>query len=375
MDPKEKWLLSVFWNRASGFWRTPKAWILLTILVGTLLLQLLVQYRVDFWNRDFFDAIARRSETGIREQAINILPLAAASLALALASVWGRMTTKREWREWLSKRLYDLWLQKKHVHQLQFMPGEHQTPEYRIAEDGKVATDIPIDLVLGLLWAVLSAVTFIGVLWTVGGDIDISLSGHPLTIPKYLVIAVILYSMIVTGAMLAISRRMTDVMGEAKRTEAELRSIGSHLRASGEVSANPAGDWDGRRIIGKALDQVIAKSRAYCWQYIRMTSVAHTNFIATPIIALLLSMPKYIGGGMTLGEVVQVAAAFVFVQSAFNWVTDSYSNIAEWASSARRVSTLMIALDHIDEKEKDLAFKMEDASQSLNGQMETKSRD
>jgi hypothetical protein len=28
---------------------------------------------------------------------------------------------------------------------------------------------------------------------------------------------------------------------------------------------------------------------------------------------------------MTLGEVVQVAAAFVVVQGAFNWMTDSYA--------------------------------------------------
>jgi hypothetical protein len=51
----------------------------------------------------------------------------------------------------------------------------------------------------------------------------------------------------------------------------------------------------------------------------RMTLVTHTDFLLTPLIALLLCTPKYIEGMMTLGEVVQAAAAFVVVQGAFNW--------------------------------------------------------
>ena len=51
---------------------------------------------------------------------------------------------------------------------------------------------------------------------------------------------------------------------------------------------------------------------------------------------------------MTLGEVVQVSAAFVIVQTAFNWFTDNYAKLAEWASSANRVASLLLALDQID---------------------------
>jgi ABC-type uncharacterized transport system fused permease/ATPase subunit len=51
---------------------------------------------------------------------------------------------------------------------------------------------------------------------------------------------------------------------------------------------------------------------------------------------------------MTLGEVVQAAAAFVVVQSAFNWFTENYAKLAEWASSANRVASLLLALDAVD---------------------------
>jgi putative ATP-binding cassette transporter len=66
------------------------------------------------------------------------------------------------------------------------------------------------------------------------------------------------------------------------------------------------------------------------------------------VIGLLLCTPKYISGTMTLGEVVQAAAAFVIVQGAFNWITDSYGRLAEWTASANRVASLLLALDQID---------------------------
>ena len=84
----------------------------------------------------------------------------------------------------------------------------------------------------------------------------------------------------------------------------------------------------------------------------RMTLVSHTSFLLTPVVGLLLCTPKYLVGMMTLGEVVQAAAAFVVVHGAFNWITDSYGRIAEWLSSANRVASLLLALDQIDQPER-----------------------
>ena len=92
--------------------------------------------------------------------------------------------------------------------------GEHQTPEYRIAEDARVATDLPIDLVLGLLSSLLTAILFIGVLWSVGGRLVIDGFGLVLAIPGYLVIAVVAYSALLTTAMMLIAHRLTRVIGE-----------------------------------------------------------------------------------------------------------------------------------------------------------------
>lgn len=351
LAPDERRLILRFWRSASGFWRGPsagRAWILIGLLIATIVLQLLTQYQLNLWNRDFFDAIERKDAAGLWQQALRLLPIGIASVALAIVSVWGRMTMQRKWREWLSNHLYDYWLERDHIIRLRFISGEHQAPEYRIAEDARVATDLPIDLLLGLFSSVLAAIIFMGVLWEVGGDLRIEVLGLHVFVPRYLVIAVVLHSILVTSAMLLIARHLTCVMEDSKRAEAELRSVGTLMREAGERIRDPEVHQDSRRAIRTALSEVIRVWRTYCWQLMRMTLITHTNSLLTPLMALLLCAPKYIMGSMTLGEVAQAAAAFVVVQSAFNWITDSYGRIAEWAASANRVSSLLLALDQID---------------------------
>ena len=54
-------------------------------------------------------------------------------------------------------------------------------------------------------------------------------------------IAVVVYSMLFTAAMMLIAHRLTRVSEEYKRAEAELRAIGSQLRESGEGNMPPEG--------------------------------------------------------------------------------------------------------------------------------------
>lgn len=353
-------MLGRFWRSARGFWGDSRCWLawsLTGLLIATVLLQLLTQYWLNFWNRDFFNAIGRKDGHELLIQAWRFAPLGTASLALALVSVWGRMTLQRSWRRWLSNRLYAFWLEDDRYIKLQSIAGEHQAPEYRIAEDARVATDFPVDLALGLLSSVLSAITFIGVLWEVGGSLVVGVANVSVAIPGYLVIAVIVYSAAVAAAMFFFGRRLTAVVEENKRAEAELRAYGTHLRESGEGKMAPSAleVKDGLHAIRATLRVVIASWRDYMWQLVRLTAVSHSNFLLAPVVALLLCMPKYIADTMTLGEVVQASAAFAVVQAACNWFAENYAKVAEWAASANRVATLLLALDQIGPAEADVA--------------------
>lgn len=345
-------LFSRFWQSASGFWRnSPSVWALVTLLVTIVLLGLLVQYRMNTWTRDLFDALERKDGPEIWQQALVFAPLVAASTTLAIFGVWSRMTVQRKWRDWLSQNLIAFWLANGRYCRLHLVPGDHENPEYRIAEDARVATDAPIDFAVGLLQSALTAIIFIDVLWVVGGDFVLKASGRVLVIPGYLVIAAVVYAALTTAAMVVIGRRLVPVVESKNQAEAELRHAATRLRQRALRGANWGESGAKASALETALAQVITQWRHLCTQLMRTTLISHGNSLLSPFVGLILCAPKYLAGMMTLGEVTQAAAAFFTVQAAFNWLVENYPRLADWRSSVHRVATLLVSLDAVDDLE------------------------
>lgn len=347
---RQRVLVVRFWRSASGFWKGPKsskAWSPTALLMVSVLLQLAIQYRLSYWGRDFFDAFGRRDSAVLGTQALLFLPLAGASILVAVLGVWSLMTTQRRWRAWLTQHLIDDWLKNDLFRKLQFGVGEDQNPEYRIAEDARIATEAPISMAIGLLKAVLSAGIFIGILWNVGGDLIIGIFGRELTVPKYLVIAVATYSALLTFAMTIVGRPLMRVIAGKNAAEAQLRSVGSRLRERNVAASGSQREVDQHRSLSQALDDVTARWRDLCVQLMRTTLVSQGNALLAPVIAWVLCAPKYLVGTMSLGEVAQVTAAFVIVQAALNWLVDNYTGLADCLSSINRVASLLLALDQL----------------------------
>lgn len=341
-------LLARFWQTASSFWSgrwARVAWGLTFFLILIVLLQLFVQYQLNYWNRYFFDALARRDAAALWRQAGLFVPLAAASVLLAATSVWGRMTAQRKWRECVTRQVIEYWLANDNFRRLNHQAGAPANPEYRISEDVRIATDPPVDLVLAFFASVLTALVFLSVLWSVGGSLVVEAFGRTWTIPGYLVISVIIYSAIFSTAMIVVGRPLTGVIERKNQSEAEFRTAADRvhqesLRERVEGNATAA-----RRTLWMAVHIALQRWLSLLWQLVRTTLVSHSNFILAPVIGLFLCVPKFLAGTMSLGELTQSAAAFVTVQSAFNWLVDNYGRIADWRSSVNRVAILLLALD------------------------------
>ncbi len=343
-------LLARFWQSASQFWREETARVagLGVFLVVIVLLQLLTQVLLNMWNRNFFDALGRKDAYTLWMQAQLFVPLAAASILLAATSVWGRMTAQRSWREALTRHVLAKWLEKDRFRHLNHLVKGSENPEYRIAVDVRIATDAPIDFALALLSSVLTSITFFGVLWTIGGSIDVVIYGVTITIPGYLVFGVIVYCGGVSGLMMLFGHHLTGVIERTNQAEAEFRAAVDAFRETGEHEQRPAVDGDKRQNVQLTLRAVLLWWREFSWQLVRTTLVSHGNFLVAPVVAWILCVPKYLSGAMSIGELTQSAAAFVVVQGAFNWLVDNYQRFADWRSSAHRVATLLLALDALE---------------------------
>ncbi|HLL28041.1 MAG TPA: ABC transporter ATP-binding protein/permease [Xanthobacteraceae bacterium] len=350
---RRKYLLKRFWASALGFWRRFSTKILTLGLIVIVVLQVLVQYEINLWNRSIFDALQEKSAANVLHQALLFVPLAASSITLAVLVIYGRTTTQRKWRRWLTEDVINRWLANGRYFHLNLVKGDHDNPEYRIAEDIRISTEAPIDFSVGLLSALLSAVTFIGVLWSVGGGISFPLFGVSITIPGYLVLAAILYAGFASGSMVVIGRRYVQASETKSQKEAEFRYALTRLRENGESIALIAGEEEEKSSLSEKLASVLNSWKNINRQYGRTTIVAQMSFLIAPVFPVILSAPKFLIGTMTLGEVMQAASAFVTVQTAFNWLVDNYPKFADWTASARRVSSLMVSLDALETAEQE----------------------
>ena len=356
---RRKYLLRRFWHTASRFWTDPKshmAWLLSGMLLVIILLNLAAAYAMNQWNRSIFDALEKKEASTVLSLSMVYVVILVISVGFAIVHVYARMTLQRRWRRWLTDILVDRWLKSGRYYQLNLVSGDHKNPEYRIADDVRIATESPVDFVSGVTSAFLSAATFIVVLWTIGGALSISVGGTELYIPGFLVIAAVLYAVIASGAMMMIGRRFVTVSEEKNQSEAELRYVLTRLRENGESIALIQGEEEERAGVNRSLGKVMLAWRSICRQYMKTTVVASSSGFIAPVLPIILCAPKYLDGSMSLGQVMQAASAFTIVQGAFNWLVDNYPRLADWSASARRAASLMVSLDGLERAEQGEGF-------------------
>jgi len=354
---KRRLLLRRFWKGAAGFWLRGGdrlSWLLPAAIFATVLLGLATSYGINIWNRAIFDALEKRDASTVVFWSIVYFPLLAASVCLVIAQVYARMTMQRRWRAWLNNHLLDRWIAHGRYYQLDLIGligGDHKNPEYRIADDVRVATESSVEFVTGITTAVLSAAMFIVVLWAIGGALSFNLGGFTIYIPGFLVVAAVIYAVLASGAMAFIGRRFVTVSENKNQAEAEYRYVLTRLREHGESIAVLGGEAEERSAVDRSLSTVLRRWREILGQTIRTTIVSQTSGYLAPVLPIILCAPKFLDGSMTLGEVMQAASAFTIVQFAFNWLVDNYPRLADWTASARRVASLMVSLDALEDAE------------------------
>ncbi|MCK1467600.1 ABC transporter ATP-binding protein/permease [Bradyrhizobium sp. CW10] len=351
---RKDYLLTRFWISARGFWGgngDRLAWLYSVGLGLLIVLTVGFQYGINVWNRAIFDAIEKREASTVFHLTAVFFPLAIGSIVLGVAQVFARMGIQRRWRAWLTASVLTRWLGNGRYYQLNLVSGDHKNPEYRIAEDLRVATDSPVDFLAGVTSALLSAVTFIVVLWTIGGALTVTLAGSSVTIPGFLVIAAMLYAGIASGSILVIGRQFVQVSEDKNQAEADFRYTLTRVRENGESIALLGGEEEERDGIDRNFTNVLRQWARLAGQHMRTTLVSQGSSLVAPVVPLLLCAPKFLDGSMTLGQVMQAASAFTIVQSAFGWLVDNYPRLADWNACARRIASLMMSLDGLERAE------------------------
>jgi putative ATP-binding cassette transporter len=345
-----QYLLARYWEAALGFWRKEArhtAWRLTIAVFSIAVLNLGLGLLLNIWNRVMFDGLEKRDMHTVVFQSAIFLPLVLASLGMAIADTYSKMSLQRRWRAWLNGHVLNRWVSSGRYYQLTLRPGEHSTPESRITEDLRLSVDAPVDIVLGVFAAIITLITYIGVLWYIGGEITIPAGAMTLRVPGFLVITAFIYAVLASGSMVKIARGFIPLAESRSQAEADYRYALTRLRENAESIALLGGDAEERAGLDSAYVVLRRRWREVMMQSIRTTVVGNTTNGLAPIIPLLLCAPKYVAGTMTLGEMMQAASAFITVQHSFNWLVENYPRVADWTAAARRLASLLVSLDAV----------------------------
>lgn len=343
-----------FARLALGYWRGPdawRAWLLSAAFISFVFVGLGFQIAYTQWSRFFFNALENKDAASVVLGVQYILMLTLAAVASAFTFSQINLRLRLRWREWLTLHLIGAWLINRRFYQLSIVSDAPSNPEYRIAEDIRVATEVPMDIVFGLSSALLSGITFIGVLWLVGGAIEIPLAGRTLDVPGYMVWGVIAYSGLSSTLMALVGRPLIARVEMKNAAEATFRYEVTRVRENAEDIALVGASNAERGRLEQAFKSLAAKWVEVIDRMSRMTGLSNGNITLAPTVPLMLAAPKYLAGQLTLGEVMQLASAFFIVHQALNWLADNSVRIAEWLASADRVAEFSDALDRTGRSE------------------------
>jgi putative ATP-binding cassette transporter len=345
--PNPRGSVRAYWRLAGDYWKGPtalQAWGLTVISFVLIVGNIVVQYGINIWNGAFFNALQQHDQTFAYRAILLFFVLAFLAALAAVLQLVFRMKLQILWRQWLTRRLVARWLGEQRFYRLNIAAPDLDAPEFRIAEDAKVATEPVVDFGHGIANAVLTAAVFFSVLWSASGS-AVFLGWR---IPGFMVYAAIIYSIVMSASMILFGRALIARIEDRNRTEAQLRYEMGRVRENAESIAMVGGADDEvkgiettMQLVSSAWTQVVARQAWLTW-------LMGGNGVMAPVLPLLLAAPNYLSGQITLGALTQSAAAFVQVQVALNWLVDNYARIAEWLASAGRVTGLWTAFSDLD---------------------------
>jgi putative ATP-binding cassette transporter len=335
-----------FWSLAGRFWTgeaAAKAWFYSLGLALALLLVLAVNIGVNRWQSALFNALEAKDAARAWSAAMLVPVLVLGGAGAGALVVYTRETLQVFWREYVVGALVGRWLHGHRYRSLQEEGREPPNPEYRIADDVKLALDPVVDFAIGFFSATLSAVAFVGILWTVGGSLTVTIGGAVWSIPAFMVIAAVIYGALMTAATILVGHPLVGAAARRYEAEARLRFDLTKVREHAETVRATDGVADAHAAIRATYADLVLRSRAIVRYHTRITWFTNGNGVLVPIFALVLATPKYLAGELSLGDLVSLGAAFHQTQNALSWMVDNFRQVATWYASAGRVVDMIEA--------------------------------
>jgi vitamin B12/bleomycin/antimicrobial peptide transport system ATP-binding/permease protein len=338
------------WTLARPYWSSEDrwaAWGLLGIVVALNLGLVYINVLFNRWNNAFYNAIQDKNYEVFIQQLIRFTWLAGFFIAVAVYQLYLNQMLQIRWRRWLTDRYLNTWLADRTYYRMQLAAGDTDNPDQRIAEDVRLFVTHTLTLSLEFLSAVVTLLSFVGILWGLSGAWTIP--GLGVTIPGYMVWAALLYAVVGTGLTEKVGRRLVRLDFDQQRYEADFRFSLVRLRENTEGVALYRGERDELKNFRDRFAHVVEN-----WWGIMKLRKHLTGFTVgfnqiAVIFPFVVAGPRFFRGEIALGGLMQTASAFREVQQALSVVVDYrlYPQIAEWRAVVNRLMGFEAAMARV----------------------------
>ncbi len=336
------------WALSLPYFQSEEKWKARAMLAGIVVLNLAAVYMlvlINDWNRLFYDALQEKNQPVFWEQLGRFTYLAFAFIIIAVYKFYLTQLLEIRWRAWMTNNYLQRWLTGHAFYKLELArfagAGEStpDNPDQRIQEDLNLFTTYTVSLTMGLLNAVVTLASFVGILWSLSGSFGFTVGGTTYNIPGFMVWMAVLYCFVGSIITHYIGRPQIRLNFLQQRYEADFRHHMVRVREYSESIALDKGEAVERVQLDSRFSNVL---RNYL-QLIKAQKnlVWFTNFFgqAAVVFPFIVAAPRFFSGAIQLGQLMQIASAFGRVQDSLSWLVDNYSSLAAWRATTDRLTS------------------------------------
>lgn len=325
-------LIKPYW--VSEDWKA--AWGLLVTIIVINLTIVGFNVWINQWYAKFNNALVAKDSPHFWQLLIQFTVAAFVFITLAVYRTYLRQMLGFRWRQWLTNRYLKTWLGDLAFYRIE-RDRLADNPDQRISDDLQSLATNTLDLSLGLLSTVVTLISFITILWTIGGALSFHFAGSAWTVPGYMVWAAVIYAIVGSYVIHKVGHPLVSINYQQQRVEADFRYGLIRVRENSEQIAL----YDGVRTEEGNAQNVFARIRDNWWRI--MTYTRRLNFVtnfyaqAAIIFPYIVASPRYFAGAFTFGVVTQIADAFGTVSGSLSWFINNYSSLVEWRATVNRL--------------------------------------